>query len=103
MAGQATPLQTQLITALLESGITKDAIINTIDAIYAINQEKQQNHQVNAQCKLEPVVREEQYMSDSGGSSDDEETKEIEYHEEVLPTSHNLILNSDSVGDHLLR
>ncbi|KXJ14761.1 hepatocyte nuclear factor 1-beta [Exaiptasia diaphana] len=102
MAGPVTDLQKQLITALLDSGITKEAIIQTVDSILAKQQEKQKNYEEKPPCKLEPVVREEQYMSDSGGSSDVESTKD-EYNEEVVPASHNPILNPDSIGDHLLR
>lgn len=104
MAEQVTELQKQLISALLESGITKNAIIETIDSMLVIK--AQENHQpkdITSDYKQEPAAAQDaESLSDSDGSTDDESTKD-HYSEDISQSSVSPLLNTDSVGDHLLR
>ncbi|KAK3745342.1 hypothetical protein QZH41_018905, partial [Actinostola sp. cb2023] len=103
MAGEASDLQKHLISALLDSGITRDAIVKAIDSMLSKPQERvlrKPSELVEKQCKSEPVGR-AQYMSDSG-SSDGESIKD-DYADEIPQVSQSPLLNPDSVGDHLLR
>lgn len=102
MAEEVTELQKQLISALLDSGITKVAIIDTIDSM--LHDKAQLKHQpIDADCKLEPAVGDNaECMSYSGGSSDGDSMKG-DYNEEISQPSAVPLLTPESIGDHLLR
>lgn len=104
MASEVSELQKNLLSALLDSGISRDVLVTTIDTLHAKRQEKEivnTVNQVEQQCKPEPVSRE--ILLSESCSSGGESPKDYSPSEEIPESSQSPVVNRGSVVDHLLR
>lgn len=104
MASEVSELQKNLLSALLDSGINRDALIATIDALLDKRQEKEivnTANQVEQKCKPEPVSRE--ILLSESCSSGGESPKDYSPSEDIPESSPSPVVNRGSLVDHLLR
>ncbi|XP_031551508.1 hepatocyte nuclear factor 1-alpha-B-like [Actinia tenebrosa] len=104
MASEVSDLQKNLLSALLDSGISRDVLVVTIDALLAQRQEKEianTVNQVEQQCKQEPMSR--AILLSESCSSGGESPRDYSPSEEISESSPSPVVNRGSVVDHLLR